>query len=737
VPRLVLVQADRKAQSEQNASRASHRAQPVEGEAAKMLLESNGFKAKSRVSNGQYEFACPFHETDLANGPIPRGHSTNFYLDRTSSMYFCQAASCGEKGNLQTLEKFFGIENDPTTASKYRSLEQRLQEYETQLPKGERRQVFYDKGLNDATIERFRFGYDQEHGYYVLPYLEGRRPVGFRFYNPNHETTVRTHSQTGEVLKSLKYWWENKTDARLYNANDAIGDKNGEVFICEGEQKAALLTQMGYAAVAVPGANIWKPEWSQNFNHAKKIYVCLDNDNPDFHKRVKCPRCGTMEKEDCRGHNPGQDCAMKLMDVFGYRAKNIVLPLTTDAEGNLHKKTDLNEFFMRDGGTQNDFAALALGHGKQSPFIIRTLGEIRAEPPDEAVFLVDQGLLPKGGRLLVTGAPKAGKSIFVENLALSIASGVKFLGQFPIAPNPNSKSDGHRVLLLDRELSERSLYDRLNLLIEKRPGYAAAEDKLLVDHKIAMRLDQPGAANTLISLIQANAADVIILDTAYKFFSGDMESSKNVATALASLDEAIAETGVSVILTHHHRKSGGNQGGKEQLPHPDQVVGSFLWTGWPNGTVLLNFLNRRVDSPFNTVASFVAFRDAAPPEPLALYRDRDSIHYKSVVPYSFDDGDEGGTSGHANSNVRPLTYDEVAQVLLESVPVLETEFLQESVSIFNRAESAIRFQLLDILDRHPDFVRDGTGSREKPYIWKYKHEPDEEPYQEPELELGV
>jgi len=739
--RLVLVQGENKRQTERSATPGPHRNADTEGEAAKILLESQGFRAKSRSAHGQYEFACPFHEQDLQNAPFPRGHSTNFYVDRKTSKYFCQSASCGEKGNLATLERYFGIANDPTASTRYRTNEDRLREWEAQLPKGAggRRQVFYDKGLRDDIIDRFRFGYDQEKARYVLPYLEGRRPVLFRFYDPNFEQKREQWEKSehnDDERKPLKYWWEKGSESTLFNATDAVGDAEGRVFICEGEQKAAILCQMGYAAVAVPGANIWKDEWFGLFNHCREIYIIFDNDNPDFHHYGPCNKCGTKTKEECAGHNPGQDNALKLLDKFGWRAKNIILPLEPDDSGMLPKKTDLNEYFMRDGKTANDFLTLVFGdEEKHSPFLVRTLGEIRMEPPAETVFLID-GVLPRAGRLLVSGAPKVGKSIFVENLALSIASGMPFLERFAVAPSPNGYNDGHRVLLLDRELSERSLYDRLNALIEHKAGYGLADDKLLIDHRIQVRLDEPGATTALINLIRVNNADVIILDTAYKFFAGDLESSKSVKTALKTLDDAIGETGCTVVLTHHHRKGQMNKG-KEEAPHPDQVVGSFLWTGWPNGTVLLNFLNRRVESPFNTVASFVAFRDCAPPDPLALYRGRESIAYTSIVPYSFDTEEGVTVSGSTDMTNRPFSYNEVANALLEYSPIREDDFIElASKRIFHVSPERVRFQLLDLAERHPDFVREGNGSRDKPYIWKYKHDVEEEPYEEPELELG-
>lgn len=696
-----------KAESEQKQVR---RVASADGEAAKMLLEAHGFNPRRQdPSNGQYEFRCPFHE---GPGPLERGKATNFYLNARTSEFFCQAASCGEKGNLQLLEQYFGVENDPVASKLYKSLDTQLTEWQAHLTP-DRRQVFYDKGLRDSTIDRFRIGYDTDAEAYIIPYLEARRPLAFRYYDPSRKNG------------RPKYWWwksspNEETSTRLFNPQAAVNPEHETTIVCEGELKAMLLTQVGYSAVAVPGANGYKQEWTYHFNHSKYVYVCFDNDNPATHNYDKpeegrrCHKCERAGLDVCQGHNPGQECAAKLVEFFGHRSKNIVLPRPDGMD-----KTDINEFFMRDGANVNDFHALAFGEEKTSPFLVRSLGDIRKEPPPETTWLISN-LLPRAGRLLVTGAPKVGKSIFIENLALSIAAGIPFLKQHGTFEPSNFK--GHRVILLDRELSERSLYDRLDALIEKSPGYQMAEENLLIDHRLQIRLDQADAADKLIQLVRSNNAEVLIFDTAYKFFSGDMEKSSGIAKAFQALDEVIQETEVSVILTHHHRKGSRQPNGKEEMPHPDQVVGSFLWTGWPNGTVLLNFKDRRVSSPFNTVASFTAFRDCAPPDPLALYRDKDSIAYTSVVPHHFEEDEEGGRWAEER---RILNYENVADMLLQLHPIAEDDFLRKASQAFGCKQDSVKIKLLDVLDRHPDFYRQGDGSRSNPYIWKYL--PDDHP----------
>ena len=66
-----------------NTNLAAHRASATEGEAARKLLEAQGFIIKGgSAKNGQYETRCPFHEGPGAieprkssSQPLPRSNS--------------------------------------------------------------------------------------------------------------------------------------------------------------------------------------------------------------------------------------------------------------------------------------------------------------------------------------------------------------------------------------------------------------------------------------------------------------------------------------------------------------------------------------------------------------------------------------------------------------------------------------------------------------------------------------
>lgn len=703
----------------------AHRASASEGEAAKRLLESQGYIIK-KVTNGQVETRCPFHE---GPGAIEPRKATSFYMNAENSKYFCQSASCQQRGNLQTLERFFGIDTgDDDYVAAFKSRETTLKEYERALVKA-LRTPFYEHGLTDETIERFRLGFQAAHtetktdadgkettvqigDRYVIPYLEGGRPKFFRYYSPNGDP-------------KWKYTWEEGSTATLFNAQDAVGDKEGIAFLCEGEQKAMLLSQMGYAATAVPGAGQWRDEFQAAFTHARKVIICFDNDNPIFHiydkpaEGRRCNKCSSKGMDRCAGHNPGQEAALQRLEQIGWRASNIVLPLPNDNV----RKTDINDYFIRDGGSGPEFAQLALGKSA-TPFKVQTLAEIMANPPEEAQFLIDQGILPKGGRLLIAGKPKVGKSIMADNLALSLASGIPFLGRFGV-DSGDPLRPGIRTLLLDRELSKRSLFQRMEQLMKGRPGYRAAIENLLIDHDHLIRLDQKESYDLLMRLVETNGAEVMIMDTAYKFLGGDVESSSALMKAFEVLDRVIHNTGCAMVMTHHIKKGQGGRGKENtDVADPDGVAGSFLWTGWPNATILLNYMNRSVENPYNSICTFTAFRDAAAPEPLALYRDKSSISYTAIQDHSHED-DNGSRK---TEYVRPTT-DAVQTLLLELSPITEDDFLLAACSHFGAAAGTIRPYFLDAMSSghfertsgRPPVIKFKGAVEEDIETWEHEH----------------
>lgn len=135
------------------------------------------------------------------------------------------------------------------------------------------RQWWQWKGLNDASIKRWKLGYTSncptapgEPSFTIPIYYRGK------LYNIRHRlANADNGNKYRPELAGLP--------AAVFNA-DVLADESGfvsEVVIVEGEIKAMVLEQYGFNAVGIPGAQTFKEKWLPMFaNSKKRLYVALD-----------------------------------------------------------------------------------------------------------------------------------------------------------------------------------------------------------------------------------------------------------------------------------------------------------------------------------------------------------------------------------------------------------------------------------------------------------------------------
>lgn len=131
------------------------------------------------------------------------------------------------------------------------------------------RSWWYGKGLSDETINRFSVGYTTNCP--TLPGYESYTiPITYRgkLYNIRHR--LKEPTDGGKYRPEIA-----GLPSALFNA-DALDDEFAfEIVLVEGEIKAMVLEQLGFQAVGVPGANLFKPKWARMFaNH--NVYVVFD-----------------------------------------------------------------------------------------------------------------------------------------------------------------------------------------------------------------------------------------------------------------------------------------------------------------------------------------------------------------------------------------------------------------------------------------------------------------------------
>lgn len=152
---------------------------------------------------------------------------------------------------------------------------------------------------------------DSLNGMVTIPYFVAGNCVGVRGRSYPYDKTSN----------SPKYKTCGGTKAKLFNS-DAVW-QGDEIVICEGEFDALSLRQLGIAAVAVPGANVWQDAWDGYFIDMRRIWLAFDPDEA------------------------GEKGAKKLLDKFGPRVKSIRL----EHDGSPVDVTD----WVAAGGTAQDF----------------------------------------------------------------------------------------------------------------------------------------------------------------------------------------------------------------------------------------------------------------------------------------------------------------------------------------------------------------------------------------------
>jgi 5S rRNA maturation endonuclease (ribonuclease M5) len=316
---------------------------PIDLEA---YLLGKGLRVKR--SGTQLYTTCVFcHEAPEKRGRLYLDDAS----DETRGLYFCFL--CNEKGNIHTLRKHFG---DPPLDDEQslrgdrsrRILSAATQYYASNLTDEVRSYLRTSRGLTDETIEKFQFGWasrgsnlarhlkdlgfewDEILATGLAKVMDGKKVADFF-----QDVIVFPYLVAGSPVQIRckeiggKYRTPPGQPARLFNTDAVWGAK--EVILCEGEIDAMSLTQIGYHAVAVPGAAIWQDPWNGYFDGANRVFIMYDPDEV------------------------GQTNSLKVTEALGAKAKNVVLPVPEDRS---QKEVDPNWLIANQHWGHGEFRAV-------------------------------------------------------------------------------------------------------------------------------------------------------------------------------------------------------------------------------------------------------------------------------------------------------------------------------------------------------------------------------------------
>ena len=156
---------------------------------------------------------------------------------------------------------------------------------------------------------------------------------------------------------------------------------------------------------------------------------------------------------------------------------------------------------------------------------------------------------------LIFGPAKSGKTIFCENLAISIAIGRDSYFDYALDEIPK------KVLFIGLEETFQSRINR-NLL---QFGSLSEDEQLLMDENyMVQEIDFPKFIinnenwNSLAELISDSGADVVFIDSITRMNHGKLEDGKTAEEIMSKLRNISQELDITLFAIHHTPKLNGN-----------------------------------------------------------------------------------------------------------------------------------------------------------------------------------
>lgn len=211
-----------------------------------------------------------------------------------------------------------------------------------------------------------------------------------------------------------------------------------------------------------------------------------------------------------------------------------------------------------------------------------TYGEVMGNCNTFEGWLV-RGFWGRRSHGIVAGMPKCFKSTLVHDLIISVASGTKFLGRFPVEePGPVLVIQNENADYIMKDRTEKIILDRGLVGEARRINRRHARVEFPPDLPITF-INQQGFTlsnedhrRQIELLVQELKPVLVVFDPLYLMFEGDLNSSKDLNPVLNWLLSLKTDYRTSVLVIHHYNK-GSQQG---QLKGGARMAGSVMLYGW-------------------------------------------------------------------------------------------------------------------------------------------------------------
>jgi DNA-binding transcriptional ArsR family regulator len=225
------------------------------------------------------------------------------------------------------------------------------------------------------------------------------------------------------------------------------------------------------------------------------------------------------------------------------------------------------------------------GEEKPSGFdIMKMTDYIKGYGGDGVSWLVNDWMPDQSITFLIS-PPESYKTWILLDLAVSVASGVPFLGQYEV----NSVGP---TLIIQQEDSHSGLTDRLALIIEQKLGLKTNIDgdnwtvptlpdlPIYVHPSRMLRFDNKKVLEELEKQIEAIKPKVIMIDPLYSTTQSADNYMSDLAGKMMVLKEWRDKYGCSFLIAHHSKKNLDPDSTAREDSWGSQFLNAFLEAGW-------------------------------------------------------------------------------------------------------------------------------------------------------------
>jgi replicative DNA helicase len=317
-------------------------------------------------------------------------------------------------------------------------------------------------------------------------------------------------------------------------------EAEGPLPIVEGASDTAAGLTMGMAVIGRPSA-------TGGSRHLAELL----NDFPEDREILVVGEMDAKDDGSWPGRDAAKDMATSLATALGRSVKWCLPPKKAKdlrawlaQQENQDVPADLREEFL---------AGVKINEAKASCEPLKLIdSRTFATAKFEQTWLI-KGIMVAGQPAVVGGPKKSLKTSLLVDLAVSLGTGCKFLGEFSV--------ERKRVGVISGESGERTLqetYLRIRNSRSKNCGDDPAKDNILWGFNLP-RLGEAAGLAALDTTIRAHGLEVIILDPLYlSLLSGrpDVQASNlfQMGPLLAEAARVCLEAGATPIFVHHNVK---------------------------------------------------------------------------------------------------------------------------------------------------------------------------------------